>query len=349
MKAAVLYANEDIRYEENYAEPAVGPDDVKIRVIASGICGSDVPRVLENAARKYPIILGHECGGYIAEVGSNVKDFEVGDHVAGIPLVPCMECEDCKNGNFALCKNYSFVGSRQDGSFAEFVVVPSKNVLKVDPSVSYEEIALFEPATVAIHGLKQNNFEGGKTVAVLGGGTVGLFTIQWAKILGASKVVGFEYLEDKAQLLKDAGADEVVITSKEGFMEEAMQYTEGRGYDFVFETAGSTVTMQMAFQLAANKARVCFIGTPKRDLVFTPQQWELMNRKEFYLTGSWMSYSSPWPGDEWEMTRDHFAKGDLRHIEGMIHKSFDLKDADKAFAMFKNNEVKGKILLTCKE
>ncbi|MCI8348243.1 MAG: galactitol-1-phosphate 5-dehydrogenase [Firmicutes bacterium] len=348
MKAAVLYGNEDIRYEENYAEPEVKPGTVKMRVIASGICGSDIPRVLANGARKYPIILGHECGGYIAEIGEGVTGFEVGDHVAAVPLIPCMECDDCKSGNFSLCKNYSFVGSRQDGSFAEYVVLPAKNVLKVDDSIPYEEVALFEPCTVALHGLKQANFEAGKTVAVLGGGTVGLFTMQWAKILGAKKVVAFEYIEEKLELSKKAGVDEVVWTAEENYMKKAMELTDGKGYDYVFETAGSVVTMHMAFELAANKARVCFIGTPTADLIFTPEQWEQMNRKEFYLTGSWMSYSNPWPGDEWEMTAKHFAKGDLKYIDGMIHREFNLDEADKAFNMFKNKEAKGKILLTCR-
>ena len=196
--------------------------------------------------------------------------------------------------------------------------------------------------------MKEAKFEAGKTVAVLGGGTVGLFTMQWAKILGAKKVVAFEYIEEKLELSKKAGVDEVVWTAEENYMKKAMELTDGKGYDYVFETAGSVVTMHMAFELAANKARVCFIGTPTADLIFTPEQWEQMNRKEFYLTGSWMSYSNPWPGDEWEMTAKHFAKGDLKYIDGMIHREFNLDEADKAFNMFKNKEAKGKILLTCR-
>lgn len=349
MRAAVLYGNEDIRFEKNYAEPEVKPGTVKVRIIASGICGSDIPRVFNNGARKYPLILGHECAGYIAEIGEGVEELKVGDHVAGIPLVPCMECEDCKKGDFSLCRHYSFVGSRQDGSFAEYVVLPSTNVLKVDENIAYEDVALFEPATVALHGLKQGKFKPNGTVAVLGGGTVGIFTMQWAKILGAKKVVAFEYVEDKLELSKRAGADEVVWTAEEDFMSKAMDLTDDRGYDYVFETAGSVITMRMAFELAANKSKVCFIGTPTADLTFTPKQWELMNRKEFYLTGSWMSYSNPWPGDEWTMTRDYFANGKLKCVEGMVHKAFDISEVDKAFEMFKKREVKGKILLTAKD
>ena len=85
------------------------------------------------------------------------------------------------------------------------------------------------------------------------------------------------------------GADAVINTTKENYMEEAMAITGGKGYEYVFETAGQVPTMHMAFELAANKAHVCFIGTPHADLTFTPKQWENMNRKEFKLTGSWMS------------------------------------------------------------
>ena len=291
MTAAVLYDNEDIRYESDYPEPEVKPGTVKVRVIASGICGSDVPRVLSNGARKYPLILGHECGGYITEIGQGVQGLEIGDHVAGIPLVPCMECDDCKMGNFSLCRHYSFVGSRQDGTFAEYVVLPSQNVLKVDKNIPFEEVALFEPSTIALHGLKQADFRPGKTVAVLGGGTVGLFAMQWAKILGAEKVVAFEYIKEKLELSQAAGVDEVVWTAEDDYMKKAMELTDGKGYDYIFETAGSVVTMHMAFELAANKARICFIGTSTSDLIFTPAQWEQMNRKEFdnlYFAGKFV-------------------------------------------------------------
>ena len=88
----------------------------------------------------------------IEEVGEGVTTLAKGDRIAGVPLVPCMECEDCQKGNYSLCKHYSFIGSRQFGSFAEYVVVPEKNAVKFEDEVSFEQGALFEPATVALHG-----------------------------------------------------------------------------------------------------------------------------------------------------------------------------------------------------
>lgn len=345
MKAAVLYGNEDLRYDD-YEMPELRPGCVKVRVKATGICGSDVPRVLHNGAHFYPVVLGHEFSGDVVEVGEGVTTLAVGDRVSGAPLLPCMECEDCRNGNYSLCKHYSFIGSRQQGSFADYVVMPEQNAIKYDPSIPYEQAAMFEPSTVALHGVYQNDYQGGGYVAILGGGTIGLFTMQWTKIFGAKKVVVFDISEERLELAKRLGADETINTTQDGFMEKALELTGGAGYQYVFETAGVTTTMYMAFELAANKSHVCFIGTPTKDLTFTPKMWENMNRKEFKLTGSWMSYSAPFPGKEWELTAHFFATGQLKFDEGLIFKKFPMAQAAEAFRLYKTpGAVKGKIML----
>lgn len=349
MKAAVVCANEDVKYMD-YEEPQVSPGLVKIKVKASGICGSDIPRVLHNGVHFYPIVLGHEFSGDVVEVGEGVTSVKPGDRVSGAPLIPCMKCDDCQNGNFSLCRHYSFIGSRQQGSNAEYVVIPEQNAVAFDKSISYEQGAMFEPSTVALHGLFQNDYKGGEYTAVLGGGTIGMFTMQWAKIFGAKKVVVFDISEERLSLAKRLGADEVINTSLEGYKEKAMELTEGKGFAFVFETAGQVPTMHMAFELASNKANVCFIGTPHVDLSFTPAMWENMNRKEFKLTGSWMSYSSPFPGKEWKLTAHYFATGQLKFDPGFIFKKMPMSQAQEAFQMFKTpGLVKGKVLLMNEE
>ena len=349
MKAAVVCANEDVKYLE-YEEPAVTPGSVKVRMRYSGICGSDIPRVLHNGVHFYPIVLGHEFSGDVVEVGEGVTKVKVGDRVSGAPLLPCMGCDDCQKGNFSLCKHYSFIGSRQQGSNADYVVIPEKNAVPFDPSISYEQGAMFEPATVALHGLMQNDYQGGEYVAILGGGTIGLFTMQWAKIYGSKKVVVFDINDKRLALAKKLGADEVINTTRENFMEQAKAITGGKGYGYVFETAGQVPTMQMAFELAANKAHVCFIGTPHKDITFTPRLWENMNRKEFKLTGSWMSYGAPFPGKEWELTAHYFATGQLKFDTGLIFKTVPMSQAQEAFQMFKTpGLVEGKVLLKAGE
>ncbi len=345
MKAAVLYANEDIRYDD-FEMPVTKPGTVKVKVKASGICGSDVPRVLHGGAHFYPVVLGHEFSGDVVEIGEGVESVKVGDTVSGAPLVPCMKCGDCQKGNFALCKKYSFIGSREQGSFAEYVVIPEINAVKYDPSIPYVQAAMFEPSTVALHGIMCNNYKGGKTVAVLGCGTIGIFTIQWAKIYGAKKIVAFDIDEGRLALAKKMGADDTINTKDADFMEKAMELTDKQGFGYVFEAAGHPATMQIAFEVAGNKANVCFIGTPHVPLTFTQKQWENMNRKEFKLTGSWMSYSAPYPGEEWKQTAHCFATGQLKFSDEFIYKTYSMKDVDKAFENFKHPEnVHGKIML----
>lgn len=345
MKAAVVCANEDVRYMD-YDEPQVSAGMVKIRVKASGICGSDIPRVLHHGVHFYPIVLGHEFAGEVVEVGEGVTKVKVGDKATAAPLLPCLTCDDCQNGNYSLCKHYSFIGSRQQGSNADYVVVPECNAVPFDKSISYEQGAMFEPSTVALHGLMQNDYQGGEYVAVLGCGTIGIFTMQWAKIFGAKKVVAFDISDERLALAKRMGADEVINTTKEDYMDAAKAITGGKGYGYVFETAGQIPTMHMAFEVAGNKAHVCFIGTPHVDLTFTPRMWENMNRKEFKLTGSWMSYSAPFPGKEWELTAHYFATGQLKYDPEFVYKKIPMSQAQEAFQMFKTpGLVKGRILL----
>lgn len=344
MKAGVVHGKEDIRFED-IAKPTPKDKQVLIKVKYTGVCGSDVPRVNDGTCHFFPNVLGHEFSGVIEEIGEGVTSLKVGDRVAGVPLVPCMGCIDCQTGNYSLCKNYSFIGSREFGSFAEYVVVPEKNAVKFEDEVSFEQGAFFEPATVALHGLQRVPYEGGKTVAILGGGTIGLFTMQWAKIFGAKKVVVFDINNERLNLAKKLGSDNGINTLDENFMEDALELTDNRGFDYVFETAGNTMTMKMAFELAANKANVCFIGTPTKEITFSIKEWEQMNRKEFNLTGSWMSYSAPFPGKEWELTAHYFKIGELKFDESLIYKKIPLKEISTAFEMYKNNQVKGKLLI----
>lgn len=345
MKAAVLHAKDDLRYED-FPTPQVGDGEVLVRVRATGICGSDIPRVLGNGAHFFPNVLGHEFSGDVVKVGYGVTTVQVGDRVSGAPLVPCMQCEDCQRGNYSQCKNYTFIGSRIQGSFAEFVKLPERHAIKFNSSISYEQGAFFEPSTVALHGIRCAKYRGGEDVAILGGGTIGLFTAQWAKIFGAKCVTVFDIDDTRLALARKLGADVTINTANADFKDTVKQITDNKGFEFVFETAGIDITMKLAFEIAANKASVCFIGTPSKDVAFTPALFEKMNRKEFTLTGSWMSYSAPFPGEEWKLTAHYFGTGQLKFDEQLIFKKLPLSRAKDAFEMYKvPGMVKGKILL----
>lgn len=344
MYAGVVHRPYDIRYEE-IQTPVPQANEVLVKVKYTGICGSDIPRVNGTACRTYPMILGHEFSGSIAAVGSDVTKYKVGDRVAGIPLVPCMECEDCSKGDYALCKHYSFVGSRRYGSFAEYVVLPECNVISIGDT-DYTTAAFIEPATVALHGMRCVDYAAGKKVAIIGAGTIGTLLLQLCKIYGAEQIVVFNRSAKKLERSLEMGADHVISTLDADHIQKAMAVTGGHGFDHVFETAGNSEAMKLAFHLAANHAKICMIGTPKNEVVFSVNEWELINRKEMFVTGSWMSYSGPFPGTEWESVSAFFQSGKLVVDGSLIYKKIPLSRIDEAFKLINDNKaVDGKILI----
>lgn len=345
MMAAVVHAQNDIRYEE-FPEPVTKPGTVKLHIRACGICGSDIPRVLGKGAHFYPIVLGHEFSGEVAEIGEGVEGLKVGDRVVCASLIPCHKCADCANGNFSLCKNYTFIGSRIQGGFADYVVVPAINVVKLADDSDFQEAALTEPASVALHGVLQAKFVGGKTVAVVGAGTIGIFTAQWAKLLGAKSVVYYDIDDDRLALAKEITGDEGVNSRTEDAWEAAKRLTGGKGFDYVFGVSGAPASYKTCLAITANKATVCFIGTPTGEITFSIKEWETINRRELYVTGSWMSYTAPFPGPAWTMTVEYLNAGRLICDKRMVHKAFPMAQCKEAFACYEHPEqVKGRILL----
>ena len=348
MKAAVVVAYNDIQYMDIPA-PEVCAGEIKVSVRHCGICGSDIPRVLKGNVHSFPQVLGHEFSGIVTEIGSGVSSVAIGDHVVGVPLVPCHKCEDCKNGNYSLCKHYSFIGSRQQGAMAEYVVVPEQNVIKISNSIPLDLAALFEPSTIALHGILISDFHPSATnhVLVIGAGTIALFTLQWCKILGAKNITVIIRNKEREGIVIKYGADKVLSSLDNGFEKVAMDVTKNRGFDYVLDAAGTPETIKTAMRLAANKSHVCFIGTPTQPVNFSVKEWELLNRREMIVTGSWMSYSSPFPGIEWQKTAECMADGRLHIDDDMIYTHFPLSEIKEAFKLYEENasSVKGRIML----
>lgn len=329
-----------------WPDAEVQPGQIKVKVMACGICGSDVPRVHGDEAHFYPIVLGHEFSGTVAQVGEGVTNVSVGDRVVVAPLVPCMKCENCQTGNYSQCRHYSFIGSREPGGFAEYVVVPAANIIPIRDNVAFEAGAMFEPCTVALHGIYQADFRPGTDVAVLGAGNIGILAAQWLKILGAKTVTVFDVAPERLELAKRLGADQVVNTMADDFASVKKELIARGGFDYVFETAGQPVTIQLGFELVGAHKHFCCIGTPHRDFQFSWKLWEQLNRKEFHLTASWMSYSAPFPGREWTMTAYYFGTGELKIDESMVAGKYPLQKIDEAFNLFSNGKtVKGKVLV----
>ena len=345
MKAAILKAQNDLEIVE-IAKPSIQDHEVLIKVQATGICGSDVPRVLGNAASRYPIVLGHEFSGIVEEIGSRVSKVKLGQRVTGIPLLPCHQCVDCLQGNHAQCKHYSFVGSRKNGSWAEYVALPERNVLAVDKQLSFVEAAFIEPATVGLHALRHMKFRGGEHVLVIGAGTIGLLTMQWAKYFGARDITVIDIAEEQLELAKQLGATHTLNANEDDCTQRSAEITSGRGYPIVVDAAGVNATIKQAFHLVAVKGSVCLIGTSPTDLTFGHKEFELLNRKEFHLTGSWMSYSAPFPGDEWEIAHEAIKERKIA-ISPLLFREMRLEQIHEAFDYYrKGKNAPGKIMFT---
>jgi len=347
MKAAVLKAKRTLVCEER-PDPTPNSGEIVVRVEYCGVCGSDVPRYLDGAVHAFPLVLGHEFSGTVVEVGEGCDTALVGKRVSGIPLIPCMECSDCVGGNYSLCKQYGFIGSRRDGAYAEYVAVPESNVYPIGDSVSFFDAAFFEPATVAAHAIRLVKPEAGTAAAIVGCGTIGIFVAQMLQSMGLS-VTALARRKVRIDAARAAGVGRVRDTSVDGWAAKLKSELPKQGFDYVFDTSGSNAMMVESFELAANKATVCMVGTPKKPMSFTVAQWENLNRKELIVTGSWMSYSSPWPGAEWDYVADMFANGTLRVVDEMIDGVYSLETIGQGLEKYATtNSVSGKLLIKCR-
>lgn len=313
--------------------PACGPNDALIRVAYCGICGSDVPRYFDGAVHAFPQVLGHEFSGIVEAVGMNVTDVKPGERVAVAPLVPCHNCNECRSGKPALCSRYSFIGSRQQGAMAEFVVVPARNVVPVG-DLDLKVAALIEPLTVAIHAVDRVYFQPGQDAAVLGGGVIGLMSVITLRDRGARNITVVDINPWVLQMAKTFGATHTVQAATE----DAVAHFRGIGAPaLIVETAGAAATRKLALEVADKNGAVVFVGTPTTDLVLDPHTFEHILRKELTIRGSWMSYSAPFPGSAWTE-----AARLLRHANAdptrIVTHLFGLNQVAEGFAVMRSRD-----------
>lgn len=326
MKALVAYGPSDLRLEK-IAMPEVKADEVLIQVKACGICGSDLPRALQGAVHRYPIVFGHEFSGCVAAVGSQVTQWKDGDRVTAAPLLPCGTCRYCRMGRPAMCEAYDFIGSRRQGAFAEYIAVKAVNVIPLAPTTSYLAGAMIEPISVALHGVGRVPVQPGATVAVFGAGTIGLLTLQCLKAIGAGKVYVVDVVDAKLAMAEQLGADLTV----NALTCDPVQFMADHGRpSAVFETAGTPVTQRQSIEAVEKLGKVSFIGTATKDFLLPPHSFEKILRGELEVTGSWMSYSAPYPGYEWPAVALLLEQKKIK-AEPLITHTFKLEEGLTAF------------------
>jgi len=297
MKALVLHCPGELIYED-VKIPEVGQKEVLIKVKAAGICGSDIPRIMDTGTYSFPCIPGHEFAGEISEKGKEVDSYNKGDRVVAAPLIPCGECHYCRTGNYSLCESYNFIGSRTDGAFAEYVKVPAENVLRLNGDTDFKHAAMIEPAAVTLHGMFKIPITTGDSVAILGLGPIGQFAVQWSKIMGAGKIYGVDVDPEKFEIARKIGCDETILASEVDPVQRLKEINDV-GPDIVIETAGSHITQVQSIKIVKKKGQVLLLGTAHHKVNFEPEVWEKILRKEIVIKGAWNSYSMPFPGREW--------------------------------------------------
>lgn len=318
MKAAVLYGLGDFR-TEMVDIPQITGDEVLIKVVYCGICGSDVPRSMISGARKYPLILGHEFCGEVAKTGAKVDSIRVGDRVVVAPLVPCGTCKYCLAGEYGLCDSYNIIGTGSNGAFAEYVKVPKNHVLRINDQLDFETAAGVEPATIGYHGLRKAEIQPGETVVIMGCGPIGQLTLQWAKIFGASNIIAVDIFAEKLELAKQLGANVTVNANKCDVVAKIRDLTSG-GADVVVETAGSRITQEQSILVARKKGRIIYMGISHTDLPLAEETVEHLLRGEITIQGTWNSYTAPYPGIAWQATLQFMTNGAIKFKPMISHK-----------------------------
>ena len=303
MRAAVMHKPGDIRLED-IAKPEAKAGEALLHVAAVGVCGSDIPRMLTKGAHRMPLVCGHEFSGHIVALGADVKGFEIGELVGVVPLIPCRVCDQCVTGNFSRCRDYDYFGSRRNGAYAEFVAAPVANLLKAPKDADPRAVAMTDPASIALHAIWKAPPTMGQRGAVVGCGPIGLFAIQWMRLMGCTEVVAVDLAGEKLEQAREAGATHTFLATETPPADLLC--------DLIIEAAGVPSSINLATRLAAPGGHVVFIGIPTGEVPLENKTFQHLLRQEISLHGAWNSFSAPFPGREWTVSLAALASGKLK-------------------------------------
>jgi L-iditol 2-dehydrogenase len=335
LRAAVMHSPGDIRIED-VAKPAPATGEILLRVAACGVCGSDIPRMLTKGAHRMPIICGHEFSGHIVELGQEVEGWQLDELVSVAPLIPCRQCRQCLEGNFSRCLDYDYFGSRRDGAYAEYVAVPLGNLLKAPRGMDPRAAAMADPASIALHAIWKTPVRLGQVGAVVGCGPIGLFAIQWMRLMGLREIVAVDLSDEKLEQAREAGATHCFRSH------DTMPALPAA--DVVIEAAGHPATANLAIRLAGPGGHVVFIGIPTTEVTLQQTSFNHLLRQEISLHGSWNSFGAPFPGRQWTEALKALGSGELKW-EFMITHELGLDALPDMFMKFRErNEFISKVM-----
>ena len=336
MRAWVLHDIGDFRYEE-VSEPELSDWDVLVSVKATGICGSDIPRIYKTGAHKMPLIPGHEFSGEVVKLGRRVEEVWLGKRVGIFPLIPCRECAPCRTKQYEMCRQYNYLGSRCDGSFAEYVAVPVWNLVELPENVSFEDAAMLEPMAVAVHAMRRVALYSTDTVVVCGLGTIGLFLTMFLMEKGIENlfVIGNKTAQKEKILLLDLPEDCYCDSSTQDVEDWIMLRTKGQGANVFFECVGKNVTVSQAVELTAPAGRICVVGNPYSDMLLKKDTYWKILRHQLTVIGTWNSSYIGETTDDWHYVLSKL-EGKRISPAALISHRFLMKDLEQGFRIMRD-------------
>lgn len=347
MKAWVLHGVNDFRFEE-HAKPEAKVGQVIVRVKAAGICGSDIPRAYQTGAHVHPLITGHEFSGQVVEAshGDSEGASWVGKRVGIFPLIPCKKCASCLKQQYEMCRSYSYLGSRCDGGFGEYVAVPVDNLLELPDNVTYEQAAMLEPMAVAVHSMRRGfslldktdeHTLANTTVAVWGLGTIGLLLVMFLKQAGVKNIYAIGNKEfQKRQLLElgiseDNYCDSKAVDAHSWLMEKTNNY----GVELFFECVGKNQVVAEAIEATQPAGAIVYVGNPYSDMSFEKATYWKILRHQLKVTGTWNSSFTHDENDDWNYVIKALAVGSISP-EKLISHRYPMEELDKGFHIMRD-------------
>ena len=323
MKVAMYYSNKDVRLEE-MPIPEIGPDELLMKVVASGICGSDVMEWYRRD--KVPLVLGHEGSGDVVETGGRVEKFKEGDRVAVTHHVPCNTCHYCLSGHHTVCDTLLRGTHFDPGGFASYIRVPAVNVdrgvFKFSDDLSYEEASFMEPLACVLRGQKNARLRAGQSVLVLGSGISGLLHIALARSLGAGLVMAADTIPFRLQKAKEMGAH-VAVQADETMMDVVRENNEGRLADLVIICFDGFIPL--ATKAVERGGTILFFAGAAEGATLPATINDLFWRTEITLTSTYAGS----PADCW--TALTLISGGAIPVLKMITHRFGLAETQKGF------------------
>lgn len=335
MKAWVLHGVDDIRLED-IERPQPDPGEVLLEVKAAGICGSDIPRIYKTGTYSFPTIPGHEFSGVVADVGAETDTSWKGSRAGVFPLIPCRMCAPCQKKQYEMCRNYSYLGSRRDGGFAEYVAVPEENLIRLPDNVSFEAAAMLEPMAVAVHAMRRVLPSAADTAAVCGLGTIGLLLLMFLKEAGVRHILVIGNKESQKQKILEMGlAEEDYCDCRSQDAGAWLKERTDGGADVFFECVGKNETVSWAIEHTAPGGKVMLVGNPYSDMHLAKGIYWKILRNQLMVTGTWNSSFTQDAGDDWNYVLDRISQGKVKP-EKLISHRFLMDELERGFHIMRD-------------